>query len=99
MITYNLEYTLYAFETDKGVWTLVGTEYNSKTKQTIDTFRNLSNRAEFKTWDRASVYDWYKNGLIKPVGDATHPLWFRSEFKRAGATENKKTSKVSRKKK
>lgn len=73
---YGIEYTLFAFETDKGIWTLVGTEKN------FDTFRNISKplNQEFRTWERATVFEWLNQGLIKPVSEATHIMWFRNDF-------------------
>lgn len=90
---YGIEYNLFAFETDKGIWTLVGTEKN------FDTFKKIAKPLdqpldqEFRTWERTTVFEWLNQGLIKPVLEATHIMWFRSDFDGLQSNEINKTTR------
>lgn len=65
-----LEYTLYAFSTDNGVFTLTGSDTLGN-----DTFKNLTTR-EFHTWQRSQIYEWFKQGKITPIEKAITILWY-----------------------
>ena len=67
-----LEYTLFAFRTEKGTFTLVGTE--TRGTETIDTWKNIDT-GEFHEWSRQSVKSWWEQGKIKPVNEATTLVW------------------------
>lgn len=65
-----LEYTLYAFTTDKGTYRLVGSDSNGD-----DTFR-IVGTSTFHTWKRSQIYDWYKANKITPLPTATTIIYF-----------------------
>lgn len=68
LITY--EYTLYAFTTDKGLFTLSGSFTNGG-----DIFKQLTPIVEFHEWQRTQLYDWLNKGKIKPVDEANRIDW------------------------
>lgn len=79
-----LEYTLFAFQTRKGVFTLVGSQSNG-----IDTFKQL-NIGEYHEWSRETVYNWWKLGKIEPVKEATRLDWYTTTQMPLKSIKNKK---------
>lgn len=65
------EYTLVAFRTNKGIFTLVGTNHDW-----VDTFKNLDT-GEFHEYPRQSIKKWLDQGKIEPVPEATRIDWFK----------------------
>ena len=75
------EYTLYAFRTQKGIFTLVGTEtkkfeVEKHVTSTIDTFKNL-NTGEFHDWPRSSIKKWLDQGKVSPIPESTILVWYQ----------------------
>ena len=66
------ELTLFAFRTEKGTFTLVGTE--TRGTETIDTWKNIDT-GEFHEWSRKSVKSWFEQGKITPIKEATTVMW------------------------
>ena len=64
------EYTLYAFKTSKGVFTLIGSS------REVDEIRELGT-CNFHKWQRSQIAIWFNSGLIEPVKEATHMEWFK----------------------
>lgn len=83
-----LEYALYAFETSKGTFTLVGTE--TRGAETIDTWKNI-NTGEFHEWSRQSVKSWWEQGKITPLEEATTLLWWETNGNGTTIDYNTKT--------
>lgn len=69
------EYLLVAFKTDKGTFTLVGTE--TRGTETIDTWKNIDT-GEFHEWTRQSVKKWLDQGKLTPIPEATDLLWWQN---------------------
>lgn len=70
MLTSKLEYTLYAFTTDKGTFTLIGSHSNG-----TDTFKCIET-GEWHEWNRTQVKEWFDKGKIKPVEQAKEIDWY-----------------------
>lgn len=68
-----LEITLFAFRTEKGIFTLVGTNTDG-----TDTWKNIDT-GEFHEWSRQSVKSWFEQGKIKPVKEATAVMWLNQD--------------------
>jgi hypothetical protein len=64
-----LELTLFAFRTEKGIFTLSGSSTNG-----TDTWKNI-NTGEFHEWQRSSIKTWWEQGKIKPVEEANAITW------------------------
>lgn len=64
-----LEYTRFAFRTNKGVFTLVGSGPGW-----IDEFRRIGS-LEFYEWDRRDIKRWYEAGKITPIEEANKIDW------------------------
>ena len=64
-----LEITLFAFRTEKGIFTLSGSRTNG-----TDTWRNITT-GEIHEWSRSSVKSWWEQGKILPVDEATTLMW------------------------
>lgn len=64
-----LEYTLHAFKSSKGTFTLSGTSGEH------DEFKNL-NTLEFIKCNRNDVKEWIDKGLIHPVPESTTIDWY-----------------------
>jgi hypothetical protein len=56
-----LEYTHNAFQTDRGKFRLSGSSHDW-----LDEFREVGT-CNFYKWKRSDVYDWFKQGKIKPL--------------------------------
>lgn len=63
------ELTLFAFRTEKGVFTLVGSNSDG-----TDEWRQVGT-SNFHIWKRKMVYDWFISGKIEPVKQATRISW------------------------
>lgn len=85
------EYTLFAFRTQKGTFTLTGTR--SIPGDAIDTFKNLDT-GEFHDWTRSHIKKWYEQGKITPVPEATRIDWYENQRR---ASKGRVQSKVIRK--
>lgn len=72
-----LTYKLVAFRTQKGTFTLVGTD-----KDWNDTFKNIDT-GEYHTWNRKLIKSWYEQGKIKPVPEAISVMWLETHRNRA----------------
>lgn len=64
------EYTLYAFKTSKGVFTLIGSS------REVDEFRELGT-CNFHKWKRSQIDIWLNSKLIEPIKESTHIEWFK----------------------
>lgn len=92
------EYLLVAFQTQKGTFTLVGTEtkkfeVEKHVTSTIDTFKNL-NTGEFHEWPRSSIKKWLDQGKLTPIPEATELLWWKNQNR---PSKGRPQSKVIRK--
>lgn len=67
------EYTLFAFRTQKGTFTLTGT-----TSDWIDTFKNLDT-GEFHEWTRSHVKKWLDQGKITPIPESITIDWHENQ--------------------
>lgn len=63
------EYTLFAFRTEKGTFTLSGTSSDG-----TDEWRQIGT-SNFHTWERRQVYDWFVNGKISAVSESNTLDW------------------------
>lgn len=68
-----IEYNKFAFRTEKGIFTLVGTESPSRNK-TIDTFRHIGT-SDYYTWERQTIHSWVIEGKIQKIDEATRMDW------------------------
>lgn len=66
-----LELTLFAFTTEKGTFTLSGSNVDG-----TDEWREVGT-ANFYKWNRRQVYDWFIQGKIKPVYMADKIDWLK----------------------
>lgn len=82
------EYTLFAFRTEKGTFTLTGTS-----SDWIDTFKNLDT-GEFHEWPRSHIKKWLDQGKITPVPESTAIDWYENLRR---APKGRLQSKVRRK--
>lgn len=82
------EYTLFAFSTQKGIFTLTGTS-----SDWIDTFKNLGT-GEFHDWPRSHIKKWHEQGKITPVQEATRIDWQENQRR---PPKGRPQSKVMRK--
>lgn len=64
------ELTLFAFKTQKGIFTLSGTNSDG-----TDEWRQLGT-CNFYTWERSSVYQWFKSGKISAIQEAKTINWY-----------------------
>lgn len=60
---------LFAFKTEKGVFTLSGSNVDG-----TDEWRQMGTN-NFHVWKRKMVYDWFLSGKIEPIKEATSPYW------------------------
>lgn len=67
------EYTLFAFRTQKGTFTLTGTN-----SDWIDTFKNLDT-GEFHDWPRRSIKKWLDQGKITTVPESNTLVWYQNQ--------------------
>lgn len=75
--TEQYEFTIYAFRTAKGTFTLSGSNSDG-----TDEWREVGT-AKFHTWSRKQVYEWWKQGNIEPVSEAVSIVWlYKSKIKR-----------------
>lgn len=61
--------TLFAFTTEKGTFTLSGSNADG-----TDEWREVGT-ANFYKWNRSNVYDWFIQGKIKPLDEAKCIDW------------------------
>ena len=60
---------LFAFKTEKGVFTLSGSNVDG-----TDEWRQMGTN-NFYVWKRKMVYDWFLSGKIEPIKEATNICW------------------------
>lgn len=70
MFDKNGSYMIFAFTTEKGTFTLSGSNVDG-----IDTFREVGTN-NFHDWHRSKVREWYNSGKIHPVKEATSMIWY-----------------------
>lgn len=89
---YTLMYTLYAFKTEKGIFTLVGTSSDG-----IDTFKNI-NTGTYHDFPRQSIKKWFLEKKIIPIQEALNLMWYKSptiDLKELNSTKTKEEQKSS----
>lgn len=64
--------TLFTFTTEKGTFTLSGSNSDG-----TDEWREVGT-ANFHKWHRSNVYDWFIQGKIKPVAEAKCIYWYNN---------------------
>ncbi len=64
-----LELYLFAFTTEKGTFTLSGSNSDG-----TDEWREVGT-SNFHKWNRSNVYDWFIQGKISPVDEAKSIDW------------------------
>lgn len=79
-----LAYKLVAFRTQKGTFTLVGTD-----RDWNDDFKNIDT-GEYHTWNRRTIKKWYEQGKIQPVPEATSIIWLETQGNRGRIKRNSK---------
>lgn len=67
------EYTLHAFTTSKGTFTLTGTS-----SDWIDTFKNMDT-GEFNEYPRQSIKKWLDQGKLTPIPESTTLVWYKNK--------------------
>ena len=70
-------YRLFAFETEKGIFTNIGVDI-SKRSQHLDEFLNIET-GEIFFWDRSRIVEWERLGKIKPVEISKQADWYLNE--------------------
>lgn len=70
-------YKLFAFETEKGIFTNIGVDI-SKRSQHLDEFLNI-NTGEIFMWKRENIKEWERLGKIKPVERSKQADWYLNE--------------------
>lgn len=68
-IQYEME--LYAFSTEKGRFTMVGSNVDG-----TDEWKELGT-CNYHTWKRSDIYLWYKCGKISPIPESKTLIWFQ----------------------
>lgn len=63
------EMTLFAFRTEKGVFTMVGSSSDGS-----DEWRQIG-RCNFHSWQRKKIYEWFVSGRIIPIEEANRLNW------------------------
>lgn len=79
------EYLLVAFKTDKGTFTLTGTNCDW-----TDTFKNLDT-GEFHEWPRSQIKKWLDQGKITPIPESTTLEWYKNPRRPSKEIERLKT--------
>lgn len=70
-------YRLFAFETEKGIFTNIGVDI-SKRSQHLDEFLNIET-GEIYFWNRGKIVEWERLGKIKPVERSKQADWYLNE--------------------
>lgn len=70
-------YRLFAFETEKGIFTNIGVDI-SKRSQHLDEFLNIET-GEIYFWGRGKIVEWERLGKIKPVERSKQANWYLNE--------------------
>lgn len=81
------EYTLFAFTTPKGTFTLVGSDADG-----TDTFKCLETR-EYHEWNRSHVYEWFIQGKIAPVNESKTLDWYNNHTNKNNRLQRLKSSR------
>lgn len=69
MIDINGYYTLHAFFTSKGIFTLIGSS------REYDEFKHLET-CTYHKWKRTQIKEWCDSGSIIPIPESTSITWF-----------------------